>query len=311
LSSLEVESRAHVEGDELIEGVLRCAGCRRSYPVVEGIPVLLRETPDLVGLLSQPLEPEVAAVLAAPGPDDAPLPHALSRLGSYLDSEWGDHAAPPPDGPSPAFGFEALDRKLRERAASRVKLSVELGCGVGRGLSTLARGADLVVGIDKSPQALRFARRILRGEEFRYPRRVAGRSYLPASIRAGADAAPGAQLICADALDPPLAPGGCGRTVALNLLDAVRSPRALLHHLHQLTVPGGEVIVASPYSWTSGIVDEGERLGTTDPAAALRDEVAKLGWKIEDEDLQAPWTLRRDSRAASAYSVHWLRARRA
>ena len=312
LCTLEAELQVRVEGGELVEGVLRCTGCARRYAVVDGIPVLLRDASEThaLGLLGQPVAPEVAAALAEGGPDEAPLPHALSQLGSYLDSQWGDRATPPPDGPSPPFGFAALSRKLRELAAAPVRLCVELGCGVGRGLSALARGAELTVGIDKSPWALRLSRRILRGEEVRYARRAAGRSYLPAAVRAGSEAAPGVQLLCADAVDLPLPPGSCDRAVALNLLDSVRSPRALLHHLNQLVAAGGEIAVASPYAWRSGIVDEEERLPGPDPAAALRREVDQLGWTILDEDPQVPWTLRRDARAASLYAVHWLHARK-
>ncbi|HYV65110.1 MAG TPA: hypothetical protein VE964_02640, partial [Myxococcales bacterium] len=216
LASIEVESRARVEGEELLEGVLRCTGCARRYAVVDGVPVLLREMSEaqLLGLLAQPLDPEVAAALAAPGPDDAPLPHALAELGTYLDSEWGNRADPPPSGPQQPSGFEALARKLREVSARRVSLCLELGCGVGRGLSVLAGGAQAVVGVDRSPWALRLSRRLLRGEEVRYPRRAAGRSYLPAAVRAGEDAAPEAELICADAAAPPFPPGIFERTVA-------------------------------------------------------------------------------------------------
>ena len=301
-----------MEGDELIEGILRCTGCARRFPVVDGIPVLLRDPGEAhaLGLLSQPLDPEVAAVLAQGAPDDAPLPHALSQLGSYLDSQWGDRADPPPDGPSPPFGFAALASKLRKVSSTRVPRCLELGCGVGRGVSVLSRGADLVAGVDKSPWALRLARRILRGDELRYPRRATGRSYRPAAVRAADQGAPGAQLLCADAVAPPFVPGTFDRTVALNLLDSVRSPRELLHHVDQLTAPGGEIVLASPYAWRSGITDEEERLGGADPAAAVRAEAASLGWTLVEDDDQVPWTLRRDARSASLYSVHWLRARK-
>jgi len=312
LATLQVEGRARVEGEELVEGVLRCTGCARRFAVVDGIPVVLRDAGEAhaLGLLAQPVDPEVAAALAEAGPDDAPLPHALAQLSSYLDSQWGDRSDPPPSGPSPPFGFAALARKLRDLSSVRVPLCLEIGCGVGRGLSALARGAGLVVGVDKSPWALRLARRVLRGEEVRYPRRAAGRSYLPATLLAGPDAAPGAQLLCADAVNPPFPPGVFHRTVALNLLDSVRSPRELLHHLDQLTAPGGEIALASPYAWRSGITEEAERLGGPDPAAALRAEIAKLGWTVVEDDEQVPWTLRRDARSASLYAVHWRRARK-
>lgn len=272
--------------------LLRCRGCAREYPIVEGIPVVFRDSAraDCFGLLAA-LEPvEAVAALVSAGPDDAPLPHLLAQLSTYLGAWEG--------------GSEALLEKLRSRPA--VRSALELGCGTGRALSELAATADVAVGVDRSGALLRAARRLLEGEELRYARRMAGRTYAASSVRGTRRA--NARLVCADALDPPFAPGGFDRLVAFNLLDNVPSPRALLHHLHQLTAEGGEILVSSPYSWRDGIVDDAERLPGPDPAVALRAEAAALGWRIED-DCDLPWTVRHDARSATAYRVHFLRAR--
>jgi SAM-dependent methyltransferase len=133
-----------------------------------------------------------------------------------------------------------------------------------------------------------------------------GRHYATATARTAA--LDNVTLACGDALDPPLIPGHYNRVVALNLLDSVRNPYQLLAVVDTLCAPGGEVILASPYSWQSSVVDEAHRFGGADPAAALREYLGR--YQIEDE-AELPWTLRRDARSAATYCIHYLRARKA
>ena len=308
---LELHALAVESGDapEVVDGVLRCTNCGRRHPVIGGVPLIVPDLAEALrsagpSLLARDLPPEVLAVLAAAGPDEAPIAHEAALVGSFLDSSWGDCAEPPPDGPGTAFGFGALASKLAGRAGARVRRAIELGCGVGRGLSLLARGAELTVGLDAGPAALRYARRILAGLDTPYPRRAIGRSFAPAVIRAGPLATPGVQLLCADALSASLAPGSFDRVAALNLIDAVRSPQALLDVAEGLLAPGGELLLAAPYAWKS------DEMAGPDPAAAVRAALEQRGLRIEDEDRHVPWALRRDARSASVFDVHWIRARK-
>jgi 2-polyprenyl-3-methyl-5-hydroxy-6-metoxy-1,4-benzoquinol methylase len=121
-------------------------------------------------------------------------------------------------------------------------------------------------------------------------------------------------LVCGDALDPPLAPGAFDRVVALGLIDSVTHPRQLLSVIDALCAPGGEILVSSPYAWQTGIVDDAERFGGADPAAALRAIIAdgtglRARYRIEDE-ADLPWSLHRDARTTVSYRVHYLRARK-
>jgi hypothetical protein len=113
-------------------------------------------------------------------------------------------------------------------------------------------------------------------------------------------------------MDPPLVPQSFERVVALNVLDAVPSPPQVIAVADGLCAPGGELILASPYAWQSGIVADEHRFGGADPADHLRRRLAdgdglEARYTIEDE-AELPWTLRRDARSAVVYRVHWLRA---
>lgn len=294
----------------LVDGGLQCENpaCRRRHPVVDGIPLLVGDAASHlgrfgVGVLERDLDPTTQGLLAEAGPDDAPYPQLVEHLAIYLDAHWGEPA-----------GMEALARKLAERAAAPVVRAVELGCSVGRGLYELARGTELVVGIDLQMAALRRASRLLAGEPLDYARRIVGRHYAGARIQPRAAVAGRIALVCADAMDPPLVPGSADRVVALNLLDAVTSPPQIVAVADGLCAPGGEIILASPYAWQSGIVAEEHRFGGADPAAALRQRLLdgadlEARYTIEDE-AELPWTLRRDERTTVAYRVHWLRARK-
>ena len=293
-------------GDEL---VCDNEACRRRYPIVDGIPVVAGDPAAHLARWGQALvdgEPETLA----------------EHLSIYLDAHWGDRATPPPDGPAldgpgavgVRFGMAALAARLAARAAVPVARAVELGCGVGRGLHELARGAGEVVGVDAQLAALTRARQILDGEPLDYGRRIVGRHYADARI-----APPPARetqatitLVCADAMDPPLVPGSFDRVVAVNLLDAVVSPPQVVAVADGLCAPGGELILASPYAWQSGIVADEHRFGGADPAAHLRARLVagdglEAPYTIADE-AELPWTLRRDARSAVVYRVHWLRA---
>lgn len=285
--------------------------CGRTYPVIDEVPIVHPRAAELAGepgASMVPLSPLEEGVLAA---GDSPFGEALDHLSTYLDASWGDRADPPVAGPA-AQGGAALWERLAARADAPVATAIDLGTSVGRGLFELARGAAWAVGVDVRLMALRRARRILAGEHVPYARRRLGRFYEAAAIMGQRSHA---TFLCGDALDPPFLPASFERVAAINLLDAVANPAQLLLVVDGLCAPGGEVIVTSPFAWSSEVTPAAAQVGGADPPAWLRRAfVEGIGltsrYAVEDE-AEIAWWLRHSSRAATLYSVYYLRVRRA
>jgi uncharacterized protein YbaR (Trm112 family)/SAM-dependent methyltransferase len=299
--------RLDVRTLDRVGDTLACA-CGRSYPIVDNVPIVLGDPAAYLAAETTVVERDLAPELPVEGPDEAPVSRLYEHLSIYMDNHWGDGADPPPDGPGAGIA-DAIIAKLAE--LPHCGLAVELGCSVGRIVAELARRADHVVGLELHLGAIRRARRMLAGEAVTYARRVVGREYTLAIARAG-DLATPATLLCGDALDPPLLPGVYDRVVALNLIDSVRDPYQLLSVVDGLCAPGGELILTSPFSWQTSITEHA--FGGDDPASALQAILttsARLGARYEIADsCDLPWTLRRDSRSAATYRIHYIRARK-
>ena len=299
-----VDGALHVGTLERSGDTLACQNCPRTYPVIDGVPIVLADLGaymrgESAAVLERDLSPAAAQILVAQGGDDAPYARLLEHVSTYVDAHWGDRASPPAP-----FAASALVERL---PTSRVATAVELGCSAGRLVQVLAQSADHVVGIDMQFATLRRARHLLAGETLAYSRRMIGRHYEP--VVAAGLAASNIELICTDALDPPLLPKAFERVASFNLLDSVHNPSTLLNVLDGLCAPGGEVLLSSPYAWQSNVLDDAHRLGTSAPHATVTRWFTDRGYTVEDH-ADLPWTLRRDSRSVVTYKIHYLRARK-
>jgi len=270
-------------------------------------------------------------------PDGIPL--LLSEQDRYLEAIGDDLTAP-----LDQLGFESLAhlacylpqllapnapmrravrRALYDFLERKSELSVELGCSIGADLRTLAEVSHETIGIDLNLAALRAAHTHLSGLPLPLLERVEGRSFRsapPIQLAAIDDV----HLAVGNAMDPPLFSACADVVLAVNLLDSVSNPLALIGQIDAILKDGGLLILTSPFAWKDSLTPPEEALGggTHEPfvelgtAGALKAILeGGLGVSIpfRYEILRAedvPWTLRDHARAVTHYDVHVLVARK-
>jgi putative 4-mercaptohistidine N1-methyltranferase len=187
-------------------------------------------------------------------------------LSEYLLFHYGEDAEvlPWPGGPVDALRYPVrcvsecfdLSRLPPEGRA------LDLGCAVGRSSFELARHCSQVVGIDFSARFVAAARELRQTGELAYSRRDEGdlstplRARVPAEIeRSRVHFEPG------DAMDLRGDIGVFDVVLLANLIDRLRDPFRCLASLASLVKPGGQLVIASPYTWLEDFTPRENWLG--------------------------------------------------
>lgn len=318
-SALRLHSLRTDEQGFVLEGILDCpTGCR--YPVLDGVPVVLRDMADWwrqarAGLtraaVADPTLADYFSRLDASAPDRHDQ-HSL--LSTYLDAHYGD--------PTPPAGWPRTEDYWQHVMAAVERTvtggsALDLGCGVGRLAFELARCHDQVVGLDLNFQLVAAAARIQRSGRVEYRRRLRGRQFT--EIRQSYDASRNVLFLVADALDPPFEAHRFDTVAALNLLDNVSVPLTLIGQMDALLRRAGTLLIGSPYEWRHDIADPSQWLENTDRDApgVLRAILAErlisalpLDYRIVEDIADLPWILRQHDRFWQRFSVHLLAARK-
>ena len=172
------------------------------------------------------------------------------------------------------FRFHERLRKecLRPVASRGPVRALDIGCAVGRFSFELGRVADEVLGIDNSHRFIQAARRIAATHST--PLRILEsgatlskrKADLPKPLRHGR-----VRFKVGDALNLM---AFCDRpfqiVAAVNLLCRLPSPGKFLQKLSAIVAPGGQLLLASPYSWLEEFTPRDEWLTSPQVEKLLR-----------------------------------------
>ena len=188
-----------------------------------------------------------------------------AQLNEYLVFHYGNDASVLPwdFGPVKALGFHKrlvgwVD-KSRLRAGSR---ALDLGCAVGRISLELTRVCESVVGIDYSTTFIESAKKIKESGLVTFQLTREGTLGTSSQVRLPADVSPDRTSFCqGDAENLSESLGKFDVIIMANLLDRVAHPRKVLSRLSDITQPGAQVIICSPFTWWDEFTQPEERLG--------------------------------------------------
>ena len=328
-------SRVAAEGDgHVIEGLLQCPSreCLREYPIIDGVPLVIADirayvTANIGAINARDdlgeLAESVLGDCCGPGSDVVTREH-LSNYGydhyGDLDPAGGDADAPP------GAVRTLLARALADARPFAPGAVLEAGCGVGRGCFDLAAAHDaLVLGVDMHFAMLRLAARVLREGRVRLALRRVGLVFERREFEVAFEHAERVDFWACDATALPFPAARFGGAFALNLLDCVHSPQALLESLAGVLSPGAPLALSTPYDWSPAATPLEHWLGGHSqraPGGGASEPVLRAlltpgahpqsvaGLALEHESEALPWHVRTHDRACMHYRTHLLVARR-
>lgn len=156
----------------------------------------------------------------------------------------------------------------------RQSLGLDLGCAVGRFTFELGRVVSQVLGLDNARSFIKTAQRMAKRHSLSVLVQESGADFssrrlvLPDTLRRSH-----VEFQVGDALDLALLPEQGFQVVsAINLIDRLPRPRHLLGQLGRLVAPGGQLLIASPFTWLEEFTPPEEWVASKDVPRLLRSD---------------------------------------
>ncbi len=212
------------ENDDVIEGELTCASCKRAYPIRKGVAVVLPEK-------SQSVLSETSGY------------NSKNMLSSYLWSHFCDFL----NDPDATDAYQTWSSFFKKSDG----IALDIGCAVGRLSFELSKTHSQVIGIDTSISFVEKARELLSNKRLDFDLIIEG--LITEKRSCDFDAAwnyDQVDFIVADALALPFPQSFFSTVTSINLLEKVVSPIQHLMDINRVLKEENSMFVFSdPFSW--------------------------------------------------------------
>ncbi|WP_081577443.1 5-histidylcysteine sulfoxide synthase [Acidithiobacillus thiooxidans] len=207
----------------------------------------------------------------------------------------------------PNFAAAVAELALRAMAGKPLRRALDVGCAVGRSSFELAKHCPDVTGLDFSARFISVGVQLRERGHFSYTRVEEGdlRSYQSIDLAALGlrETADHVHFFQADACNLKPLYRDYDLVVAANLIDRLHHPRKFLEDMRERIVPGGILLITSPYTWLEeytarsewlgGYKKDGENLSTLE---ALKEILSPYFRLREESPLDIPFVIRETAR---------------
>lgn len=220
-------------------------------------------------------------------------------MAEYAEFHYGDSYFGVPN-----FPKALVDHLLPWLEGRPKRKALDLGCATGRASFELARYFDEVTGVDFSARFINLGVQLANEGSLRYAICDEGELQLYKSrslAELGLDGVKPPEFIQGDACNLKPLLSGYDLIFAANLIDRLYEPARFLRDVHQRLLPGGLLLIASPYtwlaehtpreSWIGGFKKDGESFTTLD---GLKVQLGEH-FRLLGEPTQIPFVIRETS----------------